>query len=327
MKRALILLAAIVVLLTWLQPFTFGTRTVVIPKGASGREVARILGSARVVRHQGEFLLWLRLLRREHSIKYGTYELPTYQSPLLLIPRLTTGGRSDFCVTIPEGLTINETALVLEQHGVTRAVDFVTACRDPNLARELGVPGVTLEGYLFPDTYYMYHGQDALQVARQLVRTFFVRTAGLGPMPPDSLHRVVILASLVEKEAKHDDERPLIARVFLNRIGRHRPLESCATVFYVLRHDPAATLPLGNDPDKKTLTERDLKIASPYNTYLHPGLPPGPICSPGLSSISAAAVPAESDYLYFVAKGDGHHQFSRTYAEHRAAQRRYHAPN
>lgn len=132
----------------------------------------------------------------------------------------------------------------------------------------------------------------------------------------DSVYMIVTLASLVEKEAKYEDERPIIAQVFINRLKTRRPLESCATILYVLKN---------RNIHKTNLTENDLKIDSPYNTYLHIGLPPGPICSPGESSIKAVVAPADVDYLYFVSKGDGRHYFSRTYQEHCAAKERYNA--
>jgi UPF0755 protein len=188
--------------------------------------------------------------------------------------------------------------------------------------RRFGVPGQTLEGYLFPDTYAFSSSQTDSEIVATFVKNFKKHTAGLKISDADSLFRIVILASLVEKEAKFEDERPIIARVFLNRLALNRYLESCATVLYALK---AADFEKYHD--KKQLLERDLHIISPYNTYTHLGLPPGPICSPGDRSIRAAFEPADVDYLYFVSKGNGRHHFSRTFKEHSAAKERYREKN
>jgi UPF0755 protein len=174
----------------------------------------------------------------------------------------------------------------------------------------------SLEGYIFPDTYSLSRLQDEESIIGILVGNFTRHIAADNLSNRDSLHQVIVLASIVEKEAKYEDERPIIASVFINRLKLKRPLESCATVLYVLKAEkPMAT--------RQQLSDRDLKVVSPYNTYLHAGLPPGPICSPGESSIRAVISPADVDYLYFVAKGDGRHYFSRTYREHVAAKDRY----
>jgi UPF0755 protein len=179
-----------------------------------------------------------------------------------------------------------------------------------------------MEGYLFPDTYSFSLSQSDSEVVAVFVRNFKKRIADHDINDPDSLHRIVILASLVEKEAKFKDERPIIAKVFLNRLTQNRPLESCATVLYALRMKDYETYSV-----KKKLLERDLRIDSPYNTYIHQGLPPGPICSPGGQSLAAAIDPADVDFLYFVSKGNGRHHFSRTYKEHIAAKEWYREKN
>jgi UPF0755 protein len=314
--RYLILVAVIALAVIWWQPFNLGQAEVTVPGNRSAREIARSLAGQGVVRNVDEFLLWLRILDQERYLKAGTYELGKYRNPLYVIGRLTAGGRSEVIVTIPEGSTIDETARVLADEGLVDYDRFIALCRDRGFIADCGVRASSLEGYLFPDTYSFSRLQREESIITTMVHNFRRRTQTLGLVEVDSLEPIIILASLVEKEARLEEERPVIARVFLNRLRASRPLESCATVFYAMK---AA----GTFAPNRRLMDRDLRIDSPYNTYVHPGLPPGPICSPGESSIRAALAPAEVDYLYFVAKGDGSHYFSRTFKEHVAAKDRY----
>ena len=295
-------------------PVTVGRRAVDIGCGSGADTV--FLAEQGIVRNVEEFLFWLKISGKERQLKAGTYDLCKYKNPLYLVDRLTSGGRSEIIVTIPEGSTIVETARILASYGLVDQPRFIQLCGDDSLIKALGLEVTSLEGYLFPDTYSMSSTQREEAVITMMVENFLRRAAKFDLEAGDSLHRAVILASIVEREAKYEDERPIIARVFLNRLKANRPLESCATVFYVLKTER-------NTAPKQKLTDHDLKIESPYNTYLHLGLPPGPICSPGESAIRAAVMPADVDYLYFVAKGDGRHHFSRTYQEHATAKDRY----
>ena len=183
-----------------------------------------------------------------------------------------------------------------------------------SFAAGLGVDGSTLEGYLFPDTYSFARGLGEAAVLARLVRRFNEQWEDLAPhTAPNGLDKrqVVILASIIEREAMRDDERPLVSAVYHNRLAKGMPLQADPTVIY------------GIPEFEGLLTREDLGHDSPYNTYLIKGLPPGPICSPGAASLSAALRPADSKHLYFVARGDGGHQFSNTYQEHRRAVRRY----
>lgn len=315
-KKYLLVAVLFLILVVWWQPLYIGETEVTIPDNASAREIASFLAEQHIVRNVDEFLLWLKLMGREKQLKAGEYELPIYKNPIYVIDRLCGGGRSEIIVTIPEGLTIHETAQILAHHGLVDYARFSDLCNDRDFIRELGLNTGSLEGYFFPDTYSFSSVQNEAAIITTLIRNFTRHVAKFGLKNDDSLHKVIILASIVEKEAKYEDERPIIARVFINRLESDRPLESCATVFYLLKTArPAAR--------KQKLTDADLKTDSPYNTYLHIGLPPGPICSPGESSIGAALAPTDVDYLYFVAKGDGRHHFSRTYREHMAAKDRY----
>jgi len=317
MKSNYVIFALVLLILViWWQPLNVGRTEVTIPDNTNAREIAGFLAEQNIVRNVDEFLLWLRVSGQEKELKAGTYELYKYKNPVYLINQLRSGGRSEIIVTIPEGSTIQETAHILASHGLVDCERFIQLCSDDSLINALGLNLRSLEGYLFPDTYSLSALQSEASVITTMVRNFQHRLLKYGLSDADSLYRIVVLASIVEREAKYEDERPVIARVFLNRLKSNRPLESCATIFYILKtaEDPVS---------KQKLTDRDLQIISPYNTYLHLGLPPGPICSPGESSIRAAITPADVDYLYFVAKGDGRHHFSRTYREHALAKDRY----
>ena len=315
-KRHLVIAILVLMLVVWWQPLNIGRTEVTIPDNVSARGIARFLSDQRILRNTDEFLLWLKILGRQKHLKSGTYELYRYKNPLYLIYRLTIGGRSEIVVTIPEGSTIYETAQILADHGLADSSRFVDLCHNDSLIGEFGVRASSLEGYLFPDTYSFSSLQSEESIIATMLRNLRRHAAEFHPDDGDSLHRIMILASIVEREAKHEDERPIIARVFVNRLKANRPLESCATIFYIMKTT-------GTFVPNHKLTDRDLRISSPYNTYLHLGLPSGPICSPGERSIRAAMAPADVDYLYFVARGDGRHHFSRTYREHAAAKDRY----
>jgi UPF0755 protein len=321
MKR--IFFASVILVITgliWLQPLNVGRTEVTIPDGATAREIADYLAQHHVIRDKQEFIFWLRISWREKDLKSGTYVLYKYKNPLYLINKLTAGGRSDIAVTIPEGLTVYEIADILDNHGIVERDSFLSICMDKKTIEQYQVSGPSLEGYLFPDTYSFSHSQSDSQVVFQLIKNFGRRMKKYGISDADSVLKILILASLVEKEARVDEERPVIARVFLNRLETNRPLESCATVLFALKSSDYEKY-----RSKTVLTKSNLKFKSPYNTYLNTGLPPGPICSPGESSIKAVIDPADVDYLYFVSKGDGHHHFSKTYQEHLAAKEKYNA--
>jgi len=315
--RLIALLILIVVFVIWWQPLYLGKVEVTIAEGAHAREIADYLAQNSIVRDTDEFLFWLRISGKEKSLKSGTYELPRYRNPLYVIQRLSRGGKSDIIVTIPEGLTVYETAEILHSNGLIQKDTFLALCADEHFVENLGIPSSHLEGYLFPDTYAFSPMQSDSDIIMTIVQNTHKHMENMH-VPVDSIHRIIVLASLVEKEAKVAEERPIIAKIFLNRLATRRPLESCATILYALKQQDYERF-----RGKKRLLERDLKLISPYNTYLHYGLPPGPICSPGAQSINAVLHPADVDYLYFVAKGDGRHHFSRTFREHTAAKERY----
>lgn len=218
-------------------------------------------------------------------------------------------------ITIPEGLTIRETARSMQSQGLGIYDIFLELCTDPDFTYHLtGFEVPTLEGFLYPDTYHFADGVSEEFIIRQLVNEFFKKTSTL-QLPEEfnlSFYEMIILASIVEKEATFSDEKPMIASVFLNRLRIGKRLQADPTIAYALAKHGIR---------RSTIFYVDLEIESPYNTYRRAGLPPTPICSPSISSMQAVLEPAKSTFLYFFADGRGRHIFSRTYQEHLNKQR------
>jgi UPF0755 protein len=285
----------------------------VVSQGERVQSVAGNLERRGYVRSGYFFASLVRISGKARSIKAGEYELRGDMRATDIIRVLSRGEVATERFTVPEGLHIGQVAEILDSDGIVPSEEFIKACSDQRLLQKYGIPFASAEGFLFPDTYVVAKGLGAAQIAERMIRKFFDVLAAMPftDYDRDELRRVVIIASLVEKEAKLDDERALISAVFFNRLRRGKRLESCATVQYILQKP------------KERLLFSDLKVDSPYNTYLHPGLPPGPISNPGRKSLAAAARPAAVGYLFFVSKMDGSHHFSSTYEEHLKAIRRY----
>ncbi len=290
-------------------------RVVPVPVGSSLGQVAAGLERAGAVRSARAFK-WLALLEgRSGKIKAGDYGIPPGLNLVQTLNLLVSGRSLMQPLLVPEGFSSAQIAAELGRLGLCSPDRFLALVRDPSAARRFGVPGPTLEGYLFPDTYFLPRGVAPETVVRMMVARFHQeapaallaqgRKVGLNP------RQVVTLASIVEKEAREDVERPLIAGVFRNRLLKRQRLESCATVRYALGR--------WSGP----LYDKDLFVRSRYNTYRHAGLPPGPICSPGLKSIQAALHPAATDALFFVVRGDGGHIFAKTYQQFLKAKARW----
>jgi len=291
-------------------------KTIAIPQNASTSQIGALLEREGLVRHRLLFTTVVGVLNRSGSVKAGEYRLSPAMSLWEIIARLLRGEALLHAVTIPEGFTASQIASLLEERGLARKERFLALVAEPSRFSFPFLPSGArnLEGYLFPDTYLLPRGVSEETIIRRMLQRFDEvvtqemreRAQALG----FSLHQIVTIASMIEREAKRPEERPLIARVIYNRLERGMRLEIDATVLYALgRH-------------KERLNLQDLDVESPYNTYRHPGLPPGPIANPGLASIQAALYPANVDYLYYVAKPDGSHVFSRTFQEHLEAQRR-----
>ncbi len=286
-----------------------------VPSGAGVRQIASILKQERVINDGLSFGLLVRLRGRGGSLRAGDYDIPPGVNPWGVIDILASGQGELTRITLPEGLTdVQMFARLADSIPGLDSLELRRLARDPSFARELGLDSDALIGYLFPDTYLVPPSISAREMLSLMVGRFQqVWTKVCGSSVPAnglSARENVILASIVENEAVRDSERPVIASVFLNRLRIGRPLESCATVLYVLgKH-------------KSHLLYTDLSVESPYNTYLHGGLPPGPICNPGRKSLEAVLNPSRTDYLYFVARGDGSHVFSRSLEEHVNAKNR-----
>ena len=289
-----------------------------IRPGLGIHALADTLTARQVIGSKPLFFFYSWYYNYGHRIRPGRYRLPVGTGERRVLKLLSGEEPALVMVTIPEGFTMDEVAAALEERGICRSDSFLAACRDTDLLRESGVSAPTAEGYLFPETYEFLTNSRPGDVVRRLLRQFFSAYSELltltpnpqplAPHPPPlAPSQIVILASIVEGEAKAPEEFPRIAGVFMNRLRRGMPLQSCATVECLL-------------PERKErLSIADTKLESPYNTYLHAGLPPGPICNPGRRALAAALNPERNDYLYFVARGDGTHIFSRTLAEHTAA--------
>ncbi len=310
------LLVAVFVLLVaagaaaWLVYAPFGPTAetfVEIAPGSSAVRIGRQLESAGVVRSQFAFDLVRWLMRGK--LRAGEYRFDHPATVEEVYSRIERGDVYTKTVIVPEGSTIFDIAARLEQAGFGTQQEFLEEqARQVGLVADLDPGAKSLEGYLFPDTYRFARKTTSAQIAAAMVRRFRQQTAQLGLR--ENVHEVVTLASLVERETAVDAERPLVASVFENRLARHMPLMTDPSVIYGLELDGQWT---------GTIHQSDLRRNTPYNTYLHIGLPPGPVANPGIRSLRAAMNPARTDYLYFVAAGanpQGRSLFSSTLEEH-----------
>ncbi|MCX6345609.1 MAG: endolytic transglycosylase MltG [Armatimonadetes bacterium] len=310
-----------------------GDRTpvrVVIKKGSTAGEIAGALGEKHLIRSPFLFKLTCRLSGKGAMLKPGVYELNRAMSISAIIAHLTSGDSLENWVTVPEGFTARQVGDLLESKQIVKSADFTElAIRGGvDVAKYAFIEGDNLEGYLFPDTYLVARGADCESIIKIMLDTFdkkvisscradIERTIklhfGMGKNQfAEGLHKLLTMASLVEREAKRSNDRAVIAAVLWNRLNKHMRLEICATLSYI---------PGESANNKNKVYYKDTLVDSPYNTYKRFGLPPAPICNPGLASIKAVLNPANADYLFYVARNDGSHVFSRTYAQHLAAKR------
>jgi UPF0755 protein len=290
-----------------------GSARVTVPPGATMRAAAESLHRAGVIGSTRFFQLYAKVRGSDRGIKAGTYVIQRDASWGNVLSMLRSGRGIVNVVTVPEGFTLAQIEpLLVTKLGV--APDSVRAAvSDTALLRRLDIPTTTVEGYLFPDTYFFPPGTPARSAVLTMVRRFEQRWRPEWSTRLDTLalsqHDLVTLASIVEREAKKPEERPIIAAVYWNRLRRGMLLQADPTVQYAL-------------PQHQTrLLSKHLTVKSKYNTYRYPGLPPGPIASPGVASIRATLYPANVPYLYFVAYPDGHHEFRVRLEEHQAAVR------
>ena len=331
MKRLLLLLFLLVLAVAaagawWLRQqvhtpfkgFSSDEQFVEIPSGAGTRAIAARLVEAGVVRDPWTFRTAIQISGQGRKLKAGEYRFDRAMTPLEVIDKIARGDVYVVSITFPEGLNVVEMSKLFEAHGFGPAASFVAAAKDAAPIRDIDPAAKDLEGYLFPDTYAVPRKTDAPKLVRLMVAEF------QKALTPDlraqiaaqhqQIRTVVTLASIVEKETAKAEERPLVASVYYNRLRAGMLLQCDPTVIYALER---AGRYHGN------IHKDDLQIDSPYNTYRFSGLPPGPIASPGRSSLAAAVVPADADFLYFVSRNDGSHEFAKTLAEHNRNVRKY----
>lgn len=273
------------------------SKIIVLELGTTSRQIAQKLKQEKIIPNVTIFLIYTKLTREGNKLQAGRYELNNKMGMSVILDKLTKGDVWGIKITVPEGYTSIQIADLLASKKLANKNRFLRLVKEKNL-----------EGYLFPATYIIPPGTETEAIAQIMVEKFnnvFKEEFGQRLKELNySQKQIITLASIIEREAKKNQERQLISAVFHNRLKKGYLLESCATVEYALRKN------------KVHLTYEDLKIKSPYNTYLYPGLPPGPICNPGEASIRAALYPVKSEALFFVAQGDGTHRFSKYYQEH-----------
>ncbi len=287
-----------------------------ITPGMTLNQISTLLENRELVGNSLSFQLLAYLQEKQGQIQVGEYELSPSMTPMDILEFVTSGKTVLHSVTIPEGYRITEIAALLESKGLVEVDEFILETQNKKLIESLGIVGDSLEGYLFPDTYNFSKHTSEKKIVQKLLDVYKEKAKKhdlkeRAQSVKLSFHQIITLASLIEKETGLDEERKLISSVFHNRLKKNMLLQTDPTVIY------AITKFDGN------IRKKDLKIDSPYNTYKYRGLPPGPIASPGIKSIIAALEPSESDYLYFVSRKDGSHQFSSNLPDHNRAVQKY----
>lgn len=291
------------------------SKVVVIPDGSTFQHVATLLEREGLIKSGFSFILFGKFQSADRKVHAGEYELNAGMTPAEILAILLNGQVVLHSLTIPEGLTLVQITDLAAQDGLTDRAEFLRLAKDRTFIASLGIKAETLEGYLYPDTYKFPRAVKARDVLVTMVEQLkqMVGPDLLARMQElkMTMHEVLTLASVIEKETGSGDERPEISAVFHNRLKKHIPLQSDPTVIYGLPEFD------GN------LHKKDLSSPSPYNTYRVQGLPPGPIASPGIQAIRATLYPSNSSFLYFVSRNDGTHQFSATLIEHNKAVEKY----
>ena len=286
-------------------------KLVLVPKGSPLPEVAEILRKGKILPHPLAFRALVLLSFSGRRLHYGEYAFPTPPSAFEAWRRLVDGDVLQYKVTVPPGANLYDVAGSVDEKNLVTAAAFLATAASPAVLRRLEIPAESAEGYLFPDSYIFVKPITPEEILEVMVRQFRRK------IPPDaeiraregglSLHQVVTIASIIEKETGVEEEKPIVSAVIRRRLALGMPLQMDPTVIYgVKRFDGK-------------VTRKDLRTAGPYNTYLNRGLPPGPIANPGLAALAAALNPSKAEYLYFVSRNDGSHTFSRTLPEHNRA--------
>ena len=280
-------------------------RFVVLRPGYSTRRIANELSNAGVIHSASAFLIW-HYFHHGRSLKAGEYLFDKPEDVREVHSRLARGDIYVHTVVVPEGFTMFDIAQAVQDAGLGKREEFLMLAKsDITLISDLDPQAQSLEGYLFPDTYQFTRAQSLSEVVREMVKRFRQQAAAIG-LNTD-VHRIVTMASIVEKETAVPEERPMVAGVYYNRLNSRVALGADPSIIYAKLLDGSY---------QGALHHEDMQVNSPYNTYRHIGLPPGPIGNPGRSSLEAAMRPVSSDYFYFVSDGSGHHRFAHSLEEH-----------
>lgn len=318
----LVLAAAVTASSLWMYRYAHsplnpevGMTTILVPRGASFSHIVTLLEQEGLMPHRRAFYLLARVKGAHDRMRAGEYGLAGQATPLDVIGRMTRGEVKVYPVSVPEGFSMYQVAKRFGAEGLAEVDVFLERLYDGDLLSSLGIEGLSAEGYLFPDTYHVTKAKNEEAIIRFMVRRFREEVSPTLVNEAErlgfTLHELVTLASIIEKEAGSEEEKPLVSAVFHNRLKRGMRLQSDPTVIY------------GVEGFEGRIRRADLERETPYNTYRIRGLPPGPICNPGRASILAALNPAPVDYLYFVSKNDGTHQFSSNLSDHNAAVIKY----
>lgn len=287
----------------------------IIEPGVTSSQVIKELSQAGMIKSSWYFSTLVKFTKASSKIKQGVYDLNDGMSSRKILDIIVSGKVKMVSFTIPEGYNNRQIGDVLVSKKLTKSrEEFLSLANNPAILSKYKIPARSTEGYLFPETYTVPTNYPPDRIVEMMIQRFLKKIASIQKakkLSPEELHAKVVLASIVEREAVRKEERPLMAGVFLARIEKKINLESCATIQYLF------------DRPKKRLFETDLKIPSPYNTYINSGWPPGPISNPGLPALQAAFEPMISDKLFFLLKPDGSHHFSSTFQEHLEAKKKY----
>ena len=290
-------------------------KLVLVPKGSRLPEVVGTLREGGILPHPLAFRALVLLTFSDRRLHYGEYAFPTPPSAFETWRRLVRGDVIKYEVTVPPGANLYDVATLLEEKKLTTAKAFLAAATAPGILNRLEIPGESAEGYLFPDGYILVKPVTPEEIIEFMVRQFrrkVPRDAEKRAMEAGlSLHQIVTIASIIEKETGIEEEKPIVSAVIRRRLALGMPLQMDPTIIYGARRFDG------------TVTRKDLRTEGPYNTYMNRGLPPGPIANPGLAALAAALNPSTTEYLYFVSRNDGSHTFSRTLPEHNRAVERF----
>jgi UPF0755 protein len=280
-----------------------------IPKNSNLKEITQLLEKERLITGKKRFAFIVKILGKTNELKAGEYLFPAYSLPVEILKKILKGEELSYKFTIPEGYNTYQISRVLSQKGLVEEEKFIKFACDTSLIKSLGIESESLEGYLFPDTYKFTKSFGEEKILKSMVKRFKkALTPELLKRAKElklSLNQVVTLASMIEREAYIDSEKPLISAVFHNRLKLRMKLESDPTVIYSINAPP------------RRVYKKDLKKHTPTNTYLHSGIPPHPIANPGLKSIQSALYPANVNYLFFVSLDGVTHKFSKSFRQHK----------